>query len=84
MQTLISRIFVNGNSQAVRIPQDFRLDASRVEITRTETGDLIIHPLPMDRGQALLDALASFNPEYAALLEQDREEPLPVQDRGEL
>ncbi len=84
MQTLISRIFVNGNSQAVRIPQDFRLDANRVEITRTETGDLIIHPLPMDRGQALLDALASFNPEYAALLEQDREEPLPVQDRGEL
>jgi antitoxin VapB len=84
MQTLISRIFVNGNSQAVRIPQDFRLDANRVEITRTETGDLIIHPLPIDRGQALLDALDSFNPEFADLMEQDREGRLPVQDRGEL
>lgn len=84
MQTLISRIFVNGNSQAVRIPQDFRLDANRVEITRTETGDLIIHPLPLDRGQALLDVLASFNPEFAVLLEQDREEQLPVQERGDL
>jgi antitoxin VapB len=84
MQTLISRIFVNGNSQAVRIPQDFRLDANRVEITRTESGDLIIHPLPLDRGQALLDVLASFNPEFAVLLEQDREEQLPVQERGEI
>lgn len=84
MQTLISRIFVNGNSQAVRIPQDFRLDANRVEITRTESGDLIIHPLPLDRGQALLDVLAGFNPEFAVLLEQDRDEQLPVQERGEI
>jgi antitoxin VapB len=84
MQTLISRIFVNGNSQAVRIPQDFRLDANRVEITRTESGDLIIHPLPLDRGQALLDVLASFNPEFADLLEQDRDEQLPVQERGDI
>lgn len=84
MQTLISRIFVNGNSQAVRIPQDFRLDASRVEITRTESGDLIIHPIPQDRGKALLEALTNFDPEFATLLEQDQAEQLPVQERGEL
>lgn len=84
MHTLVSRIFVNGNSQAVRIPQDFRLDASRVEITRTEDGDLIIHPIPQDRGKALLEVLANFDPEFATLLEQDRAERLPVQERVEL
>ena len=30
MQTSISRVFINGNSQAVRIPREFRLDAQRV------------------------------------------------------
>lgn len=34
MQTSVitSRVFRNGNSQAVRIPQSFRLDAKQVEI----------------------------------------------------
>jgi len=33
MVTLTTRIFKNGNSQAVRIPQEFRLDVSEVEIS---------------------------------------------------
>lgn len=57
MTTLTTRIFKNGNSQAVRIPQEFRLDVSEVAITRTSNGDLIIDPLPVDRGAALLQGL---------------------------
>ena len=34
MASVSSRVFVNGNSQAVRIPQEFRLDTDRVEIFR--------------------------------------------------
>lgn len=55
---------INGNSQAVRIPQEFRLNAQRVEITRTEQGDLLIHPLPINKGAALLDTLAGFDDEH--------------------
>ena len=44
MITLSSRVFSNGNSQAVRIPAEFRLTASRVEITRTEAGDHLSVP----------------------------------------
>ena len=86
MTTLTSRVFMNGNSQAVRIPQAFRLAASQVEITRNEHGDLIIHPLPSekDRGAALLQALSAFDDDFAALLEEDRREPPLAQDREEL
>lgn len=84
MSTVISRVFMNGNSQAVRIPQVFRLEVSQVEITRTEQGDLIIHPLPADRGVALLQALAAFDDDFAELLEESRREQPAAQDREDL
>ncbi|MGF1642154.1 MAG: antitoxin [Thiotrichales bacterium] len=84
MATVISKVFSNGNSQAVRIPREFRMSASRVEISRTPQGDLVIHPIPTDRGAALLEALSGFDDEFVALLEEDRGEPLPVQEREDL
>ncbi len=84
MPTLASRVFMNGNSQAVRIPQEFRLDARRVEISRTEQGDLLIHPLPENRGAALLAALTAFDDEFVAVLEADRAEQPVMQEREPL
>ncbi|WP_324711216.1 antitoxin [Pseudomonas citronellolis] len=82
--TLLSRVFMNGNSQAVRIPQEFRLDASRVEIRRQANGDLVIHPLPEDRGEALLQALSGFDDEFIEALEEGQREQPPMQEREEL
>ncbi|MBL4795252.1 MAG: AbrB/MazE/SpoVT family DNA-binding domain-containing protein [Pseudomonadales bacterium] len=84
MDTLNSRVFMNGNSQAIRIPQEFRLNTSRVEITRSKNGDLIIHAMPDDRGAALLSALAAFEDDFVDILEEDRGELLSPQDREEL
>lgn len=84
MPTLVSRTFINGNSQAIRIPQQFRLDARKVEITRAENGDLIIHPLPQDRGAALLEALKGFDSDFIDALEADRIGQLEMQDREAL
>lgn len=50
MNILTTRVFMSGNSQAVRIPVEFRLETDEVEITRTPEGDLVLHPLPVDRG----------------------------------
>jgi antitoxin VapB len=72
---------MNGNSQAVRIPQEFRFDTSRVEIFRNADGDLVIRPVPTDRGAALLGALNAFDDEFVALLEAGQSEQLPMQDR---
>jgi antitoxin VapB len=79
-----TRVFMNGNSQAVRIPQELRLDATQVDISRTPNGDLLIHPLPAQRGTALLQALQAFDGDFIAALEEDRSEQAPPQDRDAL
>jgi virulence-associated protein VagC len=50
-----------------RIPQEFRIDAAQVEISRGAYGDLVIHPLPLDRGAALLSARNAFDEDFVAL-----------------
>ena len=88
MSSVISRVFMNGNSQAVRIPQEFRLESCRVEISRNEQGDLVIHPMPTDQGTALLQALKCFDDvvgqDYALRLADARRDQPPVQDRDAL
>jgi antitoxin VapB len=75
---------MNGNSQAVRIPAEFRLDTDRVEIRRTPDGDLVLHPVPRQRGAALLAALDGFDEDFIAQLEADQADALPMQDRDPL
>jgi len=63
---------MNGNNQAVRIPREFRLDTSRVKISRNRDGDLVIDAIPENRGQALLDVLSAFDDDFVEILEEDR------------
>lgn len=84
MGTLTSRVFNNGNSQAVRIPADFRLNTDQVEITRTANGDLLIHPLHKRRGDAIQGLLEAFDEDFAILLEEDRVHQPVMQDRETL
>ena len=87
MTTLTTRVFINGNSQAVRIPAEFRLDAEQVSISRNEEGELIIRPLRAERGAALLDALRAVgevDPCFIAALEAERASPQPIQEREAL
>lgn len=84
MQTSLSRVFMNGNSQAVRIPQEFRFDTDQVEIFRNREGDLVLHALPVNRGQALLAALNGFDEEFANILTARQHEQLPMQEREAL
>ena len=60
MTTIVSRVFMNGSSQAVRIPHQFRLDTGQVVITRNADGDLVLHAMPVDRGAVLLNVLCGF------------------------
>ncbi len=84
MPTLTTRIFKNGNSQAVRIPQEFRIEATQVQISRNENGDLVIHPLPVDRGAALVAALNAFDEDFVNQLEQNYSQQPAMQDREAL
>ncbi len=43
---MLTKVFQSGNSQAVRIPMNFRFDVDTVEIFRTENGDVVLR-LPL-------------------------------------
>jgi len=88
MAAVISRVFMNGNSQAVRIPQEFRLNVSRVQISRNEAGDLVIRALPSNRGAALLAALQDFDDnlsgDFLDMVVDNHQSQTPVQEREPL
>jgi antitoxin VapB len=55
----LARVFQSGNSQAVRLPKELRLDVERVEIT--QEGDALIlrpHVEPSEAWSSLKAALA--------------------------
>lgn len=84
MSHLTTRVFNNGNSQAVRIPQAFKLDSAQVEISKSENGDLVIHPIKQKLGDLLMLALSKFDDDFIVALEEGRNDSLPMQDRSGL
>lgn len=79
-QVIRTRVFMNGNSQAVRIPREFRLECKQVTISLNEDGDIILRPEPDSerRGDALLQVLAGFDSDFVRALEEERQvQPLP-------
>jgi antitoxin VapB len=58
MMMSYARVFKSGNSQAVRLPKEFRFDAERVEIFRR--GDEVILRDKPANAAAIFDALASL------------------------
>ena len=60
----LTRVFIHGDSQAVQIPDAFRLETDRVQIYRNEKGELVLHPIALSRREALLDALRGFDEDF--------------------
>ena len=84
MNEYITRVFKNGNSQAIRIPAELRVNSDRVQIFKNEHGDLVIHPIQADRGAALMEALQNFDDEFINFLEKEQQDALPMQEREAL
>jgi len=69
-----AKLFLNGQSQAVRLPKEYRFQGDRVYVKRV--GNAIVL-LPYDAPwQTLLDSLDHFSPDFM----EDREQP-PIQER---
>lgn len=85
----ITKVFQSGNSQAVRIPADFRLDSKQVRIVKTETGGLLLEPIyqskqqnELNKGEQFLVIMSSFDDDFVdAVAERDND---PVQEREAL
>ncbi|KVK54308.1 hypothetical protein L901_18225 [Agrobacterium sp. D14] len=78
----IARVFQSGNSQAVRLPKEFRFDVDRVDIT--QEGDALILRPHVERGEAWSSLKAAMARGVSDdFMEGGREQPKP-QDRPEL
>ncbi len=70
-----ARVFQSGNSQAVRLPKEFRLNVDQVEIFR-QGNDIVLRQSPPSAA-AVFDLLASLPADFMA---DGRIDP-PAQER---
>lgn len=73
-----AKIFRNGNSQAVRLPKEFRFDVMEVEIFRRGE-EVVLRKKPEDLSEAF-DLLAGMPEDFFA---EGRKQP-PLEEREEL
>lgn len=74
-----AKVFKSGNSQAVRIPKDFQLNAESVFIRKNEAGELVIST-HASRWNQLFSFLNKNEAEFKGFMD-DRED-LPPEDKG--
>lgn len=59
-----ARVFQSGNSQAVRLPKEFRFNVEQVEIFR-RGDEIVLREIPVSAA-AIFDALASLPEDFMA------------------
>jgi antitoxin VapB len=67
-----ARVFQSGNSQAIRLPKEFRVNADRVEIFRRGE-EIILRERPANAA-AIFDTLTSLPDDF---MEEGREDSRP-------
>lgn len=71
-----AKVFKNGRSQAVRLPQEFRFDVPEVYIRRDlKTGDVILSTRPLD-WKGFIELLDGNDPHVRDFM-KDRYDPPP-------
>lgn len=63
MQEASTKVFTSGNSQAIRLPKQFRLDTKTVYIRRSGN-DLIISPHP-ESWDGFMEACDGFSDDFS-------------------
>lgn len=75
MASVFARVFQSGNSQAVRLPREFRFDVDRVEIFR-RGDEVVLRPLPVD-ASFIADVLREMPADFMV----DGRDDTPPQER---
>jgi antitoxin VapB len=76
-----AQLFMNGRSQAVRLPKPFRFEGKQVHIKRIGQS-VVLTPIGSDRWSALEDALMAF--EFEAGFDLERPKSTPQKERENL
>jgi len=72
--TTLTRIFKNGNSQAVRIPADLAFERSDMDVEIERIGDSIVIRPARRRLDQVMDKFAQFSPDFMAQGRGENEE----------
>ena len=67
-----AKVFQSGNSQAVRLPKEYRLEVSKVEILK-RGNEIVLRPAPRN-ASAIFDALSALPEDF---LSEGRSDALP-------
>jgi antitoxin VapB len=62
MQATIAKVFTSGNSQAIRLPKEFRLDTNEVFIQRL--GDSLILTPRMNSWDGFAEGFSGFSDDF--------------------
>ena len=73
-----AKVFKSGNSQAVRLPKEFRFDGAEVEIIR-RNDEIVLRTVPKNLTQ-VFDTLAKLSDDF---MKDGRKQP-PLQQRENL
>jgi len=63
MQPAIAKVFISGNSQAIRLPKEFRLDTNEVFIYRS--GDSLILTPRMQTWEKFAEGFTGFSDDFS-------------------
>jgi antitoxin VapB len=63
MPANIAKVFISGNSQAVRLPKEFRLDTDEVYISRS--GDSLVLTPRMNSWEGFVEGFSGFSDDFA-------------------
>ena len=74
----IAKVFKSGNSQAIRLPKEFRLKVTQVELVR-EGDDIVIR---QPKKSTLMDAYDAFAGIADDFLKDGRNDPPPEPAEG--
>ena len=70
----VAKVFMNGRSQAIRLPKEFRVDTEEVYLEKTREGFLVI---PKDPWDVFFEGVAELSDDFMA---EGRTQP-DVQER---
>ena len=74
----IAKVFMNGRSQAVRLPKEFRFDTDEVTVERQADGAVVLRPLPSDEHVAWMTRVMAAVSHFEGMpeeIERDRTSP---------
>ena len=68
----VAKLFKNGNSQAVRLPKEFRFEGTQVYIKRM--GNAVLLLPEQDSWQILFDSLGMFSDDFMEVRDQPEQQ----------